>query len=74
MHQELGTLLPSALHKILDPEHTTLIVAHGEVYWAIMEMIGFKDQRPHNCDPYFFVPQKIISLHGWFIRWILILK
>ena len=25
-----------ALHEVLDPKHTTLIVAHGGVYWAIM--------------------------------------
>jgi probable phosphoglycerate mutase len=48
--------ISSALHEILDPEHTTLIVAHGGVYWAIMEMIGFKEQRSHNCVPYLFVP------------------
>ena len=46
------------MHEILDPEHTTLIVAHGGVYWAIMEMIGFKEQRSHNCIPYLFVPPK----------------
>lgn len=48
----------TALHEILDPEHTTLIVAHGGVYWAIMEMIGFKEQHSHNCVPYLFVPPK----------------
>lgn len=35
--------IAKALHDILDPEHTTLIVAHGGVYWAIMEIIGFKE-------------------------------
>jgi len=55
---EFKARIASALHEILDPEHTTLIVAHGGVYWAIMEMIGFKKQRSHNCIPYLFVPPK----------------
>jgi probable phosphoglycerate mutase len=50
------TRIATALHDILDPEHTTLIVAHGGVYWALMDMIGFKEQRSHNCVPYLFVP------------------
>lgn len=53
---EFKTRIASALHDVLDPEHTTLVVAHGGVYWAIMEMIGFKEQRSHNCVPYLFVP------------------
>ena len=53
---EFKARVASALHEILDPKHTTLIVAHGGVYWAIMEMIGSKDQRSHNCVPYLFVP------------------
>jgi len=55
---EFKARIASALHEILDPKHTTLIVAHGGVYWAIMEMIGFKEQRSHNCIPYLFVPPK----------------
>lgn len=55
---EFKARIASALHEILDPAHTTLIVAHGGVYWAIMEMIGFKEQRSHNCIPYLFVPPK----------------
>jgi broad specificity phosphatase PhoE len=55
---EFKTRIASALHEILDPEHTTLIVAHGGVYWAIMEMIGFKERRSHNCIPYLFVPPR----------------
>lgn len=48
--------IATALHNVLDPKHTTLIVAHGGVYWVIMEIIGFKEQRSHNCVPYRFVP------------------
>lgn len=55
---EFKMRIANALHEILDPNHTTLIVAHGGVYWAIMEMIGFKEQRSHNCIPYLFVPPK----------------
>jgi len=55
---EFKARIANALYEILDPEHTTLIVAHGGVYWAIMEMIGFKEQRSHNCIPYLFVPPK----------------
>jgi broad specificity phosphatase PhoE len=53
---EFRARIVSALHEILDPEHVTLVVAHGGVYNAIMEMIGFKEQRSHNCIPYYFVP------------------
>ncbi len=53
---EFKARIVNALHDILDPEHTTLIVAHGGVYWAIMEIIGFKEQRSHNCIPYLFIP------------------
>ena len=55
---EFKARIASALHEVLNPEHTTLIVAHGGVYWAIMEMIGFEKQRSHNCVPYLFVPPK----------------
>lgn len=55
---EFKARIANTLHEILDPEHITLIVAHGGVYWAIMEMIGFKEQRSHNCIPYLFVPPK----------------
>jgi broad specificity phosphatase PhoE len=44
------------LNEILDPNHTTLIVAHGAVYWAIMEILGFEDQHTTNCEPHFFSP------------------
>lgn len=53
---EFRARIARTMHEILDPEHTTLIVAHGGVYWAIMEMIGFKEQRSHNCVPYLFIP------------------
>jgi len=59
--------IASTLHEVLDPEHTTLIVAHGGVYWAIMEMIGFKEQRSHNCIPYLFIPPKD-SQSSWTVR------
>jgi len=55
---EFKTRIANALHEALDSAHTTLIVAHGGVYWAIMEMIGFKEQRSNNCIPYLFVPPK----------------
>ena len=55
---EFKARIANALHEILDPDHTTLIVAHGGVYWAIMEMIGSKEQRSHNCIPYLFIPPK----------------
>jgi broad specificity phosphatase PhoE len=50
--------IAAALHEVLDPEHTTLIVAHGGVYRILMEMIGFPGQRSRNCVPYYFVPPK----------------
>jgi probable phosphoglycerate mutase len=53
---EFKARIASALHNVLDPKYITLIVAHGGVYWAIMEMIGFKEQHSHNCIPYLFVP------------------
>lgn len=53
---DFKTRIATALHDLLDPKHTTLVVAHGGVYWAIMEMIGFKEQRSHNCIPYLFIP------------------
>ncbi|HEV2601782.1 MAG TPA: histidine phosphatase family protein [Candidatus Babeliales bacterium] len=53
---EFKARIAGALHDVLDPEHTTLIVAHGGVYWAIMDMIGFKEERSHNCVPYLFMP------------------
>ena len=55
---EFRTRIANALHEILDPKHTTLIVAHGGVYRIIMEMVGFKDQRSDNCIPHLFVPPK----------------
>ena len=55
---EFKTRIATALHEILDSEHITLVVAHGGVYWAIMEMIGFKEQRSQNCIPYLFTPPK----------------
>ena len=55
---EFKARIASALHEILDPDHTTLIVAHNGVFWAIMEMIGFEKQRSNNCIPYFFIPPK----------------
>jgi broad specificity phosphatase PhoE len=61
---EFKRRIATALHEILDPKHTTLIVAHGGVYWAIMEMIGFKEQRSHNCVPYLFIPP-IGSQSSW---------
>jgi probable phosphoglycerate mutase len=64
---EFKARIASALHDVLDPEHTTLIVAHGGVYWAIMEMIGYTEQRSHNCVPYLFVPpaesQSVWTVH-----------
>lgn len=64
---EFKARVASALHEILDPEHTTLIVAHGGIYWAIMEMIGFKEQRSQNCIPYLFVPPKD-SQSSWTVQ------
>ena len=55
---EFKTRIANALHEILDPKHITLIVAHGGVYWAIMEMIGLQKQHPYNCIPYLFIPPK----------------
>lgn len=56
--EEFKTRIANALHEILDPEHTTLIVAHGGVYRIIMEMLGFKNQISDNCIPYLFIPPK----------------
>jgi broad specificity phosphatase PhoE len=55
---EFKIRIANTLHEILDPEHTTLIVAHGGVYWAITEIIGFKEQHSDNCIPYLFIPPK----------------
>lgn len=64
---EFKARIVNALHDILDPEHTTLIVAHGGVYWAIMEIIGFKEQISDNCVPYLFVPPTAI-LNSWTVQ------
>lgn len=42
------------LHEILHADHITLVVAHGGVYWALMEMFGLENQRSSNAIPYFF--------------------
>lgn len=42
------------LHEILHADHITLIVAHGGVYWALMDMHGFENQKSSNATPYFF--------------------
>jgi broad specificity phosphatase PhoE len=54
-----------ALNEILDPNHTTLIVAHGGVYWAIMEILGFKEQHTSNCEPHFFNPKAEQETASW---------
>lgn len=48
--------IADALHEILDPEHTTLIIAHGGVYWALMYILGHGHQKSKNTIPYFFDP------------------
>ncbi len=45
------------LHEILSTDQTTLIVAHGGVYWALMNIFGFGHQKSKNTVPYFFAPK-----------------
>lgn len=46
--------IAETLHEILHADHVTLIVAHGGVYWALVNMYGFEDQKSSNAIPYFF--------------------
>lgn len=46
--------ISDTLHEVLHVDHVTLIVAHGGVYWALMEISGFENQRSSNAVPYFF--------------------
>jgi len=46
----------SATIKSLQNDGTTLIVAHGGVYSAIMDFLGFPNQDADNCIPYLFTP------------------
>jgi broad specificity phosphatase PhoE len=48
--------ISDTLYEILDPDHTTLIVAHGGVYWALMHILGHGHQKSKNTIPYFFDP------------------
>ena len=50
--------IANALHDILHPDHTTLVVAHGGVYWALMQLLDFGHQKSLNATPYFFKPAK----------------
>lgn len=43
----------NTLHEVLNDDHVTLIVAHGGVYWALMDMLGF-EKKSLNAIPYFF--------------------
>ena len=46
--------IANTLHEILNTDHVTLIVSHGGVYWALMDMLGFESQKSSNATPYFF--------------------
>ena len=50
------------LHEVLLSDHTTLIVAHGGVYWALMNMLGFGHRASKNAIPYFFCPKSFDSV------------
>jgi len=67
---EFKARVANALHAALDPKHTTLIVAHGGVYWAIMEMIGFKEQFSDNCALSFCSSHRIIELLDGSADWV----
>ena len=48
--------IAKTLHELLDPNHVTLIVAHGGVYWALMNILCFENQASLNAMPYYFNP------------------
>ena len=48
--------ISDTLHEILHTDHITLIVAHGGVYWALMNIIGFEHQASSNATAHFFNP------------------
>ncbi len=50
--------LVKTLDEILDENEMTLIVAHGGVYWALTDMLGFENQKSSNAIPYLFKPQE----------------
>lgn len=46
----------SAINTILDQDGLPLIIAHGGIYWAIMEDIGYVEQDAGNIVPHYFRP------------------
>lgn len=45
-----------AITQSLEEGRSTLIVAHGGVYSAIMDMLGYPNEDADNCVPYRFFP------------------
>lgn len=56
--------ISNTTNEILHIEENTLIVAHGGVYWALMNILNFGDQSSLNAIPYFFDPQK----QSWLVK------
>ena len=63
--QEFKMRIVDVLCEVLDPNEVTLIVSHGGVYWAIMELLGFKQQHIANCEPHFFNPSLVEKQSLW---------
>lgn len=56
-----------ALAESLHQGDTTLVVAHGGVYHALMDALGYPDQDAGNCIPYLFTPPRLLG-QGWEVR------
>lgn len=51
----------SALIEFLTADSTPLIVSHGGVYWALLELLNLAYSDVHNCQIVYFTPTKIDS-------------
>ena len=58
--------ITDTLHEILHPDHVTLIVAHGGVYWALMNTLGF-EHASSNAIPHFFSPKEKGNKEEWLV-------
>lgn len=56
--------IADALHDVLHADEVILIVSHGGVYWALMNIFGFEHKASSNAIPYFFNPVKKTQ---WFV-------
>lgn len=58
----------NTLNEILSEDEITLIVAHGGIYWALMNIMGFSNQRSSNATPYFFDLERKNNKQEWTIK------